>query len=55
MTYLFCAALYYGVIVPVRAATRATKTLFLLAAVLVGGLGLGAFFYGFYVGFTGAM
>ena len=55
MTYLFCATLYYGVILPCRFVTRAVKTAFLIAAVLVGGLGLGAFFYGFYMGFTGAM
>ena len=53
MTYLFCATLYYGVIVPIRFVVRAVRNVALCVSVAVGAYIVGCFFYGMYLGLSG--
>lgn len=53
MTYLFCATLYYGVILPVRFVTRTVRNVVLCACVATGAYILGCFVYGVYMGLNG--
>jgi len=53
MTYAFCAALYYGLVLPVRFVTRTVRNIALCVMVAVGAYICACFAYGVYMGLSG--